>query len=273
MPYIKKTLITTEACDAVHDKRLSISLTADGFSFSELSAQGDLLAFGEAVGGHAVSMTDATRDIKTFFAQVGVKPLGFRSMELMVLSDENVWVPDEVFTPTAVRQYLKVVGGEGRQVMTAPCRQLASTAVFSADEGLATAFKVALPSLKVINQHVKMASIPALGASHPVLLSHWRSVANEGRVDLAAFVDGRYVYGNTVCFTDESALRFQMLEVVRTFGLERPDTELLMCGDVDRERFSRFRPYFPKTTLYTGRCRAGAEFRQLHTYRHALILL
>ena len=267
MSYIKKTLLTTEACDAVHDKRLSISLTADGFSFSELSAQGELLAFGEAVGGHSPSMTDATRDIKAFFADAGVKPLGFRSMELMVMSDESVWVPDEVFSPAAARQYLKVVGGTSRQVMTAPSRQLASTAVFAADEGLATAFKVALPSLRVVNQHVRMASMPAPG--HPVLLTHWR----EGRVDLAAFADRRYVYGNTIAFTDENTLRFQLLEVVRTFGLERPDTELLMCGDVDRERFARFRPYFPKTTLFTGCCRVGNAFRQLHTYRHALILI
>lgn len=269
MPYIKKTLLTTEACDAVHDKRLSISLNADGFSFTELSAQGDLLAFGEAVGGHSASMTDATRDIKAFFSEAGIKPFGFRSMELMVQSDEHVWVPDEVFSAASMRQYLKLVGGEGRQPMSAPCRQLASTAVFSADDGLATAFKVALPSLKVINQHVRMASITGLGTDHPMLLGHWRG----SRVDLAAFLDGRYVYGNTVAFTDESTLRFQLLEVVRTFGLERNDTELLMCGEVNRDRFAMYRPYFPKTTLYTGQCRVGDAFRQLHTYRHALILI
>ncbi len=269
MPYIKKTLITTEACDAVHDKRLSISLMADGFSFSELSAQGELLAFGEAVGGHDPSMTNATRDIKAFFAEVGIRPLGFRRMELTVMSDDSVWVPDEVFSPAAVRQYLKVVGAEGRQPMTAPCRDLASTAVFTADEGIATAFKVALPGLTVANQHVRMVGCASLSGSHPVLLSHWR----QGRVDLAAFADGRYLYGNTLRFNDENTLRYQLLEVVRTFGLERPDTELLMCGDVDRERFANYRPYFPKTTLFTGRATVGPAFRMLHTYRHALILI
>lgn len=267
MPYIKKTLLTTEAYDAVHDKRLSISLMADGFSFSVISAQGELLAFGEAVGGHSASMTDATRDIKAFFAEAGIRPLGFRGMELLVYSDASVWVPDEVFSPAAGRQYLKIVGAEARSVMTAPCRALASTAVFTADEGLATAFKVALPGLTVVNQHVRMASYNPGG--HPVLLANWR----HGVVDLAAYVNGTYVYGNTVTALDENTLRYQMLDIVRTFGLESTDTELLMCGDVDRDRYSRYRPYFPKTTLFTGKCIVGAAFRQLHTYRYALILL
>ncbi len=269
MPYIKKTLLTTEACDAVHDKRLSISLTADGFSFSELSAQGDLLAFGEAVGGHAASMTDATRDIKAFFAEAGVRPIEFRRMELVVDSDESVWVPDEVYSAACNRQYLKVVGGGGRQVMTAPCRELASTAVFAFDEGLATAFKVALPGLTVMNQHVRMATLASMSKGHPLLIARWRG----NKVDLAALADGRYLYGNTLEPADESTLRFQMVEVTRLFGIERPDTELLMCGDVDRELFAHFRPYFPKTSLFTGRCNVGTEFRQLRTYRYALLLV
>ena len=35
MPYILKTLTTSETRDAVHDKRLSICLAADGFSYTD----------------------------------------------------------------------------------------------------------------------------------------------------------------------------------------------------------------------------------------------
>lgn len=269
MPYIKKTLVVSGACDAVHDKRLSISLAADGFSFVEISSRGELLAFGEAAGGHSASMTEATRDIKAFFAEVGVRPMDFRKMELVVDSDECVWVPDEVYTPASNRQYLKLVGGTGRQVMAVPCREIASTAVFAADEGLATSFKVALPGLTVVNQHVKMALCAPMSASHPVLIARWRG----NKVDIAACGDGRYLYGNTIIPTDENTLSYQLVEIARLYGIERPDTELLMCGDVDRERFARFRPYFPKTSLFTGRCTVSGEFRQVHTYRHALLLV
>ncbi len=269
MPYIQKTLTASGACDAEHDKRLSICLKADGFSFSEISHGGELLAFGETTGGHATSMTDATRDIKAFLGAVGVRPLGFRKMELVVVTDASVWVPDEVYSAASNRQYLRLVGATSLSSITAHSAELASTAVFSADEGIVTAFKVALPGLTVVNQHVKLASCARLGAAHPVLLSHWR----HGCVDMAAFSDGRYLYGNTLDCTDEKAFIYQLVELVRTIGIDSGDTELLMCGEVDRDLYSRLRPFFPKTSLFTGFCKVGQKFHQLHTYRHALLLI
>lgn len=269
MAYVTRTLVTSGGRDAVHDKGLSICLAADGFSFAEVSAQGELLALGTAEGEHAASMTDLTRDVKAFFATLGVRTLGFRKMELVVVSDESVWVPDELYGAAQGRNYLRLAGATGLSAMAVPCRSIASTAVFAADERMVTAFKVALPGLTVTSQHVRLASLAPRSGSHPVLLAHWR----DGRVDVAAFADGRYLYGNTLAFADESAALFQLMEVAKTYGLQGPDTELLMCGDVSRERFAAYRPYFRTTTLFTGTCRAGAEFKGVHTYRHALLLI
>lgn len=269
MPYIKKTLLTSETRDAVHDKRLSICLAADGFSYTEVSAQGELLAYGEAAGSHSALMTEATRDIRQFFAEVGIRPIGFRRMELVVCSDESVWVPDEVYSPASNRAYLRLVGGSGQSTTAAPCRDIASTSVFSVNDTIVTAFKVALPGLTVTNQHIRLISCARLSGSHPLLIANWRGC----RVDIAAFRDGRYLYGNTIAFSDENALAYQMVEVMRTFDMETPQTEMLMCGDVDRERYARFRPYFPKVTLFTGCCTMGPAFRTFHSYRHALLLI
>lgn len=254
--------------DAEYDKKLSICLTAEGFSFAEISSRRELLAFGNASGGHSSLLIDATRDIKAFCAESGIRPLSFKHMELVVVSDESAWVPDEIYTPTANRQYLRLVGGKGISALATSCRQLSSTSVFVADEGLVTAFKVAMPGLTVNNQHVRFASLAPLSGNHPVMLAHWR----KERVDLAAFRDGRYLYGNTLTFEEEKTALYQIVEVRRTFGIDDADTELLLCGDVDRERYARFRPYFPKTTLFTGTCSVGHVFRQLHTYRHAVLL-
>lgn len=269
MPYILKTLTTSETRDAVHDKRLSICLAADGFSYTEVSAQGELLAYGEATGSHSGIMTEATRDIKQFFAEMDIRPIGFRRMELIVCSDENVWVPDEVYTAASNRAYLRLVGGSGQTATAVPCRDIASTAVFAVDDTIVTAFKVALPGLTVANQHIRLVSCARLSGSHPLLIANWRNQ----RVDIAAFRDGRYLYGNTLTFSDENALAYQLVEVMRTFDMETPSTEMLMCGDVDRERFARFRPYFPKVTLFTGCCTMGPAFRTFHSYRHALLLI
>lgn len=270
--YRCKTLIVTEKEFASSEKRLSICLRSNGFSFSEVTLSGVLLTFGEAEGVHASSMTGVMADVKAFFASVGIRPLGYASMELIVLSDENVWVPDELYTPSANRQYLKLVGSTAATVMATPCKALASTAVYVASDSLATAFKVALPGLSVVNQHVKLATLgfERRSENHPVLVTHWR----EGVIDFAAFRDGRYIFGNTVRFASDSEAQFHTVEVLKSFGLENADTEMLMCGEVSRERFALLRPYFPMASLYTGSHTSflNPAFKTLHTYKNALIL-
>ena len=269
MPYITKTLISSEGCDASHEKRLSICLLADGFSFAQISSTGELLSFGEVGGQHAAGMTDVSRDIKNYFAEVGIRPLTFGKLQLVLPSNESVWVPDEMYQAGSNRQYLRLVGGSGQNLMTAQCPSLASTAVFSGNDQLVTAFKVSLPGLSVANQHVRFASLAASFSGSPVLLSHWR----EGYVDIAAYRDGRYVFGNTVSFTDESTALFHLVDVMKTYNLENNGTWMLMCGDVSRERFAHFRPYFPSVGLFNGLVKTGGVFRTVHTYRHALILI
>lgn len=271
MPYVCKSLTTTEGSFAARDKRLSICLRADGFSFAETTADRVLLTFGEAEGMHQSSMTGAIGEIKAFFAEVGLPPLGYAAMELVVLSDENVWVPNELFSPSLTRQYLKLVGGKGFSVMTSVSKALSSTSVFTADDQLATAFKVALPGLNVVNQHVKLSELACRSADHAVLALHWR----EGRVDVAGCRDGQYLYGNTLSFSSEEDALFRVIEVMKAFKCEGAGTEVLMMGEVDRERYRRFCPYFPVATLYTGEAvnYLNPAFKRLHTYRHALLFI
>ena len=270
MAYRCKTLIATEGDSSTQEKRLSICLVADGVSFSVTSPQGVLHTFGEVEGQHASSITDATRDIKAVFAEAGIRPLGYKSIELVVVSDENAWVPDELYSTVANRQYLRLLGGSSATAVSCPCKQLGSTMVFSANDHLVMAFKVALPGVTVINQHVKLTALMPRSASHPVLVAHWR----KGRVDLAAMSEGRYLYGNTLSFSNQEEAVFHVVEVMKTFGMDTPDAELLLCGNVDRELFGRLRPYFPTTTLYSGSATQflNPDFKKLHTYRHALIL-
>ena len=247
-------------------------LRPNGFSFSELTASGVLLTFGEAEGEHSQAMTGVMADVKAFFSSVGIRPLGYGGMQLVVLSEESVWVPDELYSATSNRHYLKLVGGKALTALTAPCSQLASTAVFAANESLTMAFKVAFPGMKVVNQHVKLATsgLEKRSVSHAVLLTHWRDSA----IDYAAYRDGRYIFGNTIPFTDDNEALFHTVEVMKSYGLENSGTELLMCGDVDRERFALLRPYFPSASLYTGTHTSylNPDFKTLHTYKHALIL-
>lgn len=271
MSYSCKTLITTNQELASRDKRLSICLGANGFSFAVTTTSGTLLTFGEAVGTHAPTMTGVMTDAKALFASVGLRPLGYAASEIIVISNESVWVPDELFTATATRKYLKLVGSEPLSMMTCPCKELASTAVFAADEHVVTAFKVAVPGAMVMNQHTKMTQVASLTHNQPLILTHWR----EGRVDVAAFNEGRYLYGNTLSFHSDSEAVYQVVNVMKSFALEAPNCQMWMCGEVNRERYALARPYFPQVALYNGVIKEflNPEFRNLHTYRHALILM
>ena len=271
MSYACKTLITTANELASREKRLSICLGANGFSFAEVTPSGLLLTFGEVQGAHAATMTNVMADVKAFFASVGIRPIGYAAMELIVLSDESTWVPDELYSSVSNRQYLKLVGSSPEMVMTCHSKALNATAVFAANEQVVMAFKVAMPGVAVMHQHAKMAMLASRSIERPLLLAHWR----QGRVDLAAFREGRYLYGNTLPFSNDNEAVYHTVEVMKTYGLEDPSTELLLCGDVDRDRYSLLRPYFPKVTLYNGNATRfdNPEFRGLHTYRHALILM
>ena len=269
--YACKTLINTDTELASRKKRLSICLGANGFSFTEVTSAGELIAFGEAEGVHAATMTGVMADVKAFFASAGIRPLGYASMELIVLSDESTWVPDELYTSLSNRQYLRLVGSTPETVMTCHSETLKSTAVFAASDQVVTAFKVAMPGVAVMHQHAKMAQLAQWCGNRPVMLTHWR----QGRVDVAAFRDGRYLYGNTLRFANDNEAVYHLVEVMKTYGLEDAGAELLLCGDVDRDRYARLRPYFPNTTLFNGTVSRdkNPEFRTLHAYRHALIMM
>lgn len=230
-----------------------------------------LLTFGEAAGEHKQSMTAAIGEVKAFFAEMGIRPIGYASMELVLYTDESTWVPDELFTPSLTRQYLKLVGGKGYPVMICNSKAIASTSVFVANEPLATAFKVALPGLNVVNQHAKLVGLAGRSNGRAVVATHWR----QGRVDVACFRNGHYLYCNTLMYSNDADALYRIIEVVKTFKLEGKNTELLMLGEVDRERYALMCPYFPLATLYNGEAvqYINPEFRKVHTYRHALILM
>lgn len=269
--YRCKTLIATDGDFVSQEKRLSICLGANGFSFSETTASGMLLTFGEAEGKHAATITEATREVKAFFAEAGIRPLGYKGMELIVMSDASTWVPDELYAVTSNRQYLKLVGGDALSVMTCHGDAIGSTAVFACNDQLVMGFKVALPGLTVMHQHAKMVQLKERSKSHPLLFAHWR----EGMVDVTACKDGRYIFGNSLRYDGTDEAVFRLMEVVKACEMGGDSTELMLCGDVDREIFTMMRPYFPKTTLYGGEVTrfANDEFQKLRTYKYALILM
>ena len=268
MSYVAKTMLAAQGRSSEQAASLFISLVEDGFCFTEVSSSGTLLSFGQAEGPHPNSLTEAESAIRSFFAENNVKRIGWRNVELIVNSDTNVWIPNDVYSPAASKACFNLVGASMRNVFTAVSPKLASTACFEVDDTLVTAFKIVLQGLKVISQHMKLTAFASRSANNPVVILYWR----KGVADFACFNDGRYLFGNSFRFQDDGDVFYKTLDLTRSYGLDTGTQELLIFGDVDRARYNRFAAVFPKVSLYSGNCSIPTELRMLQAYRHALLL-
>ncbi|MBR1798467.1 MAG: DUF3822 family protein [Bacteroidales bacterium] len=273
------TPLVTIASDVTSDKKkLSICLDAGGFSFSEIDADGQLFTLAVAQGDTSLGMTQQMSAIKSLFQHVGIVPLGYGQMELIVPADRSVWVPDELFDVAMSRTYMARVGatasstdgGQPLALLTCHDDATASTHLYEADDTRVKAFKVALPGLQVISQHAKMARMPMrqMADKEGLMLLHFRA----NQVDYAAYRDGRYVFGTTTRRIADGDMLYRTIETkVLLFGKDA-ETKLMMCGDVGRDTYRCFAPYFSQTTLYRGNVVIADATRTVQTHRYALIL-
>ena len=274
MPDQVTTIITTDKAVANNEMRLSICLRTNGFSFSTVAAEQELLTFGEAAFDLHRPVGELTDAIRGFFDAQGIATFECRQVRLIVPSERCVWVPEHLYDARRDRQYLQTVtalaGDAG--VCHAYSGSVGAYVVFTAPSEVVTAFKVALPGVDVVCQHSVLANemLMQQSAQHPVVLMHVR----DGVGDFESFYNSQLLMSNSYAATDEEGLLYHALNVMKTLHLETPDMELTICGEVGRGIYGMLQHYFPNVTLYTGRpfTFSNPEFQTFHTYRHALLL-
>ena len=270
-----KAVATDNRCTTdTNNIRLSICLRANGFSFSTMTTERELLTFGEAEFDLHRPFGQLTEAIKGFFAENGIPTFGCKEVRLVMPSEQCVWVPEHLYDAARDRQYLKMVANvvSDTGVCHAYCKSLNSFMVFAASSDVVTAFKIALPGVDVVCQHAVLVDDALLQRSvqHPVMLMHVRERVG----DFEAMFMGRLLLSNSFACGDEGELLYHGLEVMKGLHLETPDMELAICGAVGRELYGRLQHYFPNVTLYTGKpfTYLNPEFQMFHSYRHVLVL-
>lgn len=268
------TIITSDKAVANNDLRLSICLSADGFSFSVTTFQDEIVMYGEAVVELNLALEALSQAVKDCFAQVGVSTFGFRQARLVIPTEQFVWIPDHLHESVRDRQYLRMVAhvdiSMGVYHIAVP--YLHSMMVFAAPASVVTAFKLAIPGIDVHCQHSVLACDQMLQKSihHPVVLMHVRA----GVGDYEAFFNGQLLLSNSYSIQNKEELLYHAIELMKQLHLETPDMELAICGNVDREFYAHLQHYFPNVTLFTGRpiSYSNPEFRSLPTYKHVMLL-
>lgn len=274
MSYSFDKLITSDKAVAQYEKRLSICLTSNGFSFSVTDILDELLSLGTVQCKTDAPMPQLLADIKGALAEAGIQSYGLKEAELVVVSRQFVWIPQHLYDATKERTYLdtlcKVKQGYG--VFSDHNDLIKANIVFSADNNIVSAFRIAVPGIRIRCQHSKMVNATLLEQSdqRSLMLINLR----DGESDFAIFGNKKLEISNTYDCVNFDETMYYALNLTRQFHLEDARLLVAVCGEADRERFAILGNYFPSLALYTGRplTLPVAEMQHIHTYRHALIL-
>ncbi len=273
MSHIVTTIITSDKAVANNDSRLSICLSANGFSFTIITGE-EIQRFGEVELDFYRPFGEMAKEIKDFFTQIGCTTFGFQQAVLVVPTEHFVWIPEHLHDAVRDRQYLRMVSNPdlGLGVYHIAVPHLESMMVFTANTSVVTAFKLAIPGIDVHCQHSVLVNESLLqkSAQHPVVLMH----VHDGVGDFEACFNGQLLLSNSYSAHNDNELLYHAIELMKQLHLETPDMELAICGQVGREIFSMLQHYFPNVTLYTGRpfIYTNPQFHTLPTYRHVMLL-
>ena len=274
MSHIIKSFIGSDKDVASFEKRLSICIESNGFSFSVCSTDDKLLAIGEVECNINSPIAELISDIKNIFAEIKIQTFGLKDVRLIIPTDQMVWIPEHLFDETKKTEYLEALCKvhEGNGVFCNYNEAIKSYIVFSANNNQASAFKIAIPGLKVTCQHAAMVNDKILSYSdmRSVMLVNIR----EGESDFAIFCNKKLQLSNTFkCSCIEETL-YHALNITKQLHLEDAAMEVALCGNIDRDGYSKMRPYFPKVSLYGGRDKklSDTEMQHVGLYRYALIL-
>lgn len=272
MSYTTNFFITSDKDVPSCEKNISICLRANGFSFSLRSLKGELLTVGEVAHCWNSSMADAMRVIKQAFAEKGIILFGYNNAELMVVTDQAVWVPEALFDAANSRHYLDALYSieKGHSVMEEYNGEAKAHVVFSADSNVVSAFKIVLPKIKVRCIQSAFVNAGTLGMCQEGSLV----VANlrDGGCDISVMKEGGLLLSNFFACANRDELVYRLLNIRQQLGLEE-EGRVLLCGDVDRELFAFVHHYFPRLDLYNGaKLRfPNPEMARIHRYKNAVL--
>lgn len=274
MSYKINTFITSDSDVVSRETRLSICITSNGFSFALFTLADDLVSFGEVETDMSATMASLMTDIKSVFDKCRIYPLGLRESELIVPATQFVWVPQHLYDPTNQLAYLEAIFGAatGKTIFCELNDNLRSYAVFTANNNVVSAFKVAVPHLKIRCQHSKMVNDDVLAGSElkSLLLVNMR----QGETDYAVMCNRKLQISTVYDCPEFDDTLYHAVNITKQLHLEEAPLSVAVCGDVDRERFMRFGSFFSDVVLYTGRRHSllSPEMQHVPLYRHAVLM-
>lgn len=274
MAYKINTFISSDTRIQDGDKKLSICLSANGFSFSVISDSNKLLAIGEVACEASKSLGTAMTNIRGAFAELKINPAFFGEVELIEPVQKFTLVPEHLYKKGEEKALLQTVCEveNARSIVVDYSEKMQLYAIFVTENPMVQTFKFIAPKLKHRCQHEKLIESGLLekSISRPVLALN----VNENTFDIAVFAEQQLKMCNTLQGDSKEDAAFALLNAAQQLSLKRENIELHISGNVDKDWYDCLRKYFAKVVLNTGRKLVfeNEEFYHLHTYRYALTL-
>ena len=275
MSYTINNFIASDTRIQDGDKKLSICLSANGFSFSVVSLSGKLLAVGDVGCDMPKSVAAMMMQLREIFGKLSINLPSFAETEVIEPVAKFTWIPEHLYKKGTEKQCLQLVCtlGPKDEVNVEYSEQMQAYCVFVTESVMIPALKILAPKIKHRCQHSVLAEsshVAEKSKNRPVIAANFRS----GSLDLAVFTEQRLQMTNTYSYTSTADAVFQILSVIRNLQLRKDLAELTLSGEVDKERYQQIRPYFAKVSLNTGRPVVidDEALRRVYIYKYALTI-
>lgn len=274
MSYTTRSFISTDKEVPSYEKNISICLGTNGFSFSITSVGGELLSFGEIDFEGNLSMSEIVQMVKTIFAEHNITPFGFKKTELRVFSNQFVWVPENLYEAGNDKHYLDAVCQVdiSKGVFSEYNDLVKAYLIFTADNTFVSAFKIAIPGLKIRCQHSTLVNETNVHTSD--LISLLLINVRKGVSDFTVLCNKKLQFSNSFPCANFEETVYHALNVAKQLHLDDAPLKALLCGDVDHSKFEILNRYFANVDLYNGTPLTvnNAELHHLHRYKYPLLL-
>ena len=275
MSYNIKSFITSDTRIQDGDKKISICLSANGFSFSVVSLGGKLLAIGEVECDMPKSMATMLMQLREIFAKLSLNLPLFAGAEVIEPVQCFTWIPEHLYKKGTERQCLQLVCtvDPKDEIKVEYSEKMQAYCLFVSESPMIQALKILAPKIRHRCQHTVLAESSHLSdrsKSKTVIAANLR----EDFMDVAVFAEQKLLMSNTFSCASTADAEFTLLSVINNMQLRKETAEVMLSGVVDKDRYQQMRPFFAKMGLNAGRPVVIDDdaLRRVHIYKYALTI-
>jgi hypothetical protein len=272
--YINNKIISDNIKTTDSQKKLSICLETNGFSFTVIDKNNKMLAFGDIACVFPETLSQIITLVKQVFANLGIEYSLMDEVELIVPSNKCTWIPESLFDTTHIREYFNVLSPlEVKEtVFYTYSEKLQAYSVFTYVDVIVSAFKVVMPGIKVRSQQSKMLDTLLLEKSR--MKSIVEIYVRKKEFEIAVFDNKSLVLSNIFKYGNNSDISYLILLVLKHLNINKDAMELYISGMVDRDMFTSVERFFPKVILYVGKKVdfSDNEMYRIPLYQYSMLL-